>query len=202
MLILCLLACSPENEEVQDEHVQVAPPQEALDSIANTAKDAVKTDENNISPTFPLPPALLQQLADKYPQWQYPELMADAVQQAVEHTESPAITRGDFTGDNLQDIALQLQKGDKVMMVAAVQQQDGNYQLYELMQDIMFNERGKLKSLYYLYRIRQGEEVENPNNANKLELPHDAIAVGVGKETTMFMYQDGRFERIALGEEH
>lgn len=201
LLPLCLLACSPENEEVQDEHVEVAPPAEALDSIADTEKDALRTDENEISPTLPLPPPVMRLLADKYPDWESPEVSKEAQQQAEEHLGSPAVTRGDFDGDTRQDVALQLQKGEEIVIVAALQQQDGNYSLVELDRDILFNERGTLKSLYYLYSLPQGEQVQDMHNMNEIELPHDAIAVGVGNEVNVYLYQNGDFASFALEDE-
>ncbi|MCX2739870.1 hypothetical protein [Pontibacter anaerobius] len=201
LLPLCLLACSPENEEVQDEHVQVAPPAKALDSIANVEKDAVKTDENEISPTLPLPPPVMQLLAEKYPGWERPTLAGNAEQLAEEHPGSPAIARGDFDGDNRQDVALQLQQGKELVIVAALQQQEEKYTLVELKRDILFNERGKLTSLYYLYRIAQGEQVQDTSTMAEVELPHDAVAVAVGNERSVYVYQDGSFRSYAIEEE-
>ena len=53
--IVLLLAgsCGPKNEEVTDELVETGPPREVLDSIANTRKDAVKTNENDSALTTP-----------------------------------------------------------------------------------------------------------------------------------------------------
>ncbi|WP_266202489.1 hypothetical protein [Pontibacter kalidii] len=198
LLPLCLLACSPENEQVQDEHVQVAPPAKALDSIANVEKDAVRTDENVIDPTLPLPQPVMQLLAERYPDWEVPEMTASAQQQAAEFASDAAFARGDFDGDTRQDVTLQLQQGKDMVIVAALQPQEGKYELVELKRDILFNERGTLKSPYYLYRLPQGEQVQDLHSMNEVELPHDAIAVGVGQEVNAYIYQDNGFESFAL----
>ncbi|WP_299754198.1 hypothetical protein [uncultured Pontibacter sp.] len=193
LLPLCLLACSPENEEVQEQHVQVAPPAEALDSITDTGKDALRTDENEIAPVVPLPQPVMQLLAAQYQGWERPEIAANAQQQAEEHPGTPAMAHGDFNGDNRADVALQLRQGDELIIVAAVQQQDGKYELVELKRDILFNERGNLKSLYYLYRLPQGEQIQNAHNMNEIELPHDAFVLGVGQQKSVYIYQNGGF---------
>ncbi|OKL39941.1 hypothetical protein [Pontibacter flavimaris] len=201
LLPLCLLACSPENEQVQDEHVQVAPPAKALDSIADTEKDAVRTDETVTDPTLPLPQPVMQLLETRYPGWKVPEIAAGAQQQATEFASGAAFARGDFDGDGRQDVALQLQQGKEVVIVAALQPQDGRYTLEELKRDILFNERGTLRSLYYLYRLPQGEQVQELHSMNEVELPHDAIAVGVGQEVNAYIYRNGAFELFSLENE-
>ncbi|AKD01853.1 hypothetical protein POKO110462_15555 [Pontibacter korlensis] len=198
VLPLCLLACSPQNEEVQDEHVAVGPPAKALDTIAPPPKDAVLTDENDTSPTLPLPPPVMRLLAEKYPGWEKPQIAADALQEAKEHTNSPAVARGDFDGDTRQDVALQLQQGEEIVIVAALQPQEENYKLVELKRDILFNDRGNLSSLYYLYRLAQGENLQNMETNKEFELPHDAVAVGVGGDVTVYHYQNGSFQSMAV----
>jgi len=48
LLLLAVAGCSPKNEEVTDEQIETRLDGQALDTIANTKKDALKTDENNI----------------------------------------------------------------------------------------------------------------------------------------------------------
>ncbi|MDX5437852.1 MAG: hypothetical protein LPK03_11690 [Pontibacter sp.] len=194
-----LLACSPENEEVQDEQVDVAPPANALDSIADTQKDAVRTDENEISPTLPLPPPVMRLLADKYSNWEKPDIAASAQLHAEELNNSPGVARGDFDGDSRQDVALQLTQGKEVVIVVALQPEDGSYKLVELKRDILFNERGVLRSLYYLYTINQGEDLQSIANGNDVELTHDALAVGIEDDVTAYVYQNGVFQSYATG---
>lgn len=195
LLPFCLFACSPENEEVKDEYVDVAPPSDALDSIADTRKDAVKTDENEIKPTMPLPQPVMQLLAEEYPGWEKPEIAASAKLQAAEHNGSPAIARGDFNGDNRQDVALQVRQGRNVVMVVAFQTGDYEYQLVELKRDILFNERGTLKSLYYLFTVPQDEELETIGG-EEVSIAQDAIAVGIENDIATYLYQDGSFQRF------
>lgn len=197
-LTMAAFACSPKNEEVQEEHVEVAPIPEALDTVTSTRKDAVRTDENDTEPTLPMPQPVMQLLTEQYEGWERPVLAAEAMAHTAQHTQGPMIVRGDFNGDNNQDIALQLRQGNKIVIVAALQMDDENYELYELKRDILFNERGTLKSLYYLYRIEQGEELHDDAANENIEAPHDAIGVGVTGDNVAYLFQDGDFEEYAI----
>ncbi|WP_162055552.1 hypothetical protein [Pontibacter pamirensis] len=197
-LSLAAYACSPVNEEVQDEYVEVAPIPEALDTITSTRKDAVQTDENETDPTLPMPQPVMQLLTEQYEGWEKPTLAQEASAQAENYTQGPMIVRGDFNGDTYQDLALQLRQGNNVVIVAALQEDEENYELYELKRDILFNDRGTLKSLYYLYSIDQGEELHHDATNEDIEAPHDAIAVGVTGDTSVYLFQDGEFEEYTI----
>lgn len=187
------VACGPKNEEVRNEQVEVAPPAQALDSIANTKKDALKTDENDISPTMPLPPPLLRLLKAEYADWEKPVLTEEALEQSAGYLQAPMIVRGDFDGDARQDLALQLQQGNDLVVVAALQEQEGIYELYELKRDILFNERGTLKSPYYLYLMEQGEPLRMDEESDEVEAEHDAVALGMEGEDVVYLFEDGTF---------
>ncbi|GAA4425809.1 hypothetical protein GCM10023188_07140 [Pontibacter saemangeumensis] len=202
---LCLLgllgiavACSPKNEEVQDEQVTVAPPTEALDSIANTKKDGVKTDENDTDPTMPMPPPVMQLLTEQYPGWEKPTLTEEAREQTEGDLQGPTLVRGDFNGDTLQDLALQLQQDKDLVVVAAMQEQENLYRLYEIKRDILFNERGNLKSLYYLYLVEQGEPLQTEDANEDVEAVHDALAIGIEGEENIYIYENGSFTPYSL----
>jgi len=197
-LTLAVYACGPKNEEVKDEQVTVAPPAEALDSIANTKKDGVLTDENDTNPTMPMPQPVMQLLSRQYTGWQQPALTAEARQQAADYVQGPMIVRGDFDGDSRQDLALQLQQGNDIVIVAALQEQDTVYKLQELKRDILFNERGKLKSLYYLYLVEQGKTLYNEDSEEAVDAAHDAIAVGIEGDDTAFLYNNGAFDTYSV----
>lgn len=197
-LLYIAVACGPKNEEMQDEQVEVAPPAEALDSIADTEKDAVVTDENDINPTMPMPQPVLQLLTEKYQGWEKPTLTEEALEQAENHPQAPVIVRGDFDGDTRQDLALQLQQGDDLVIVAALQEQEGAYKLHELQRDIMFNERGTLKSLYYLYLVEQGDTLRNGEENDEIAAAHDAVAVGIEGEAVVYLYIGGTFSPYSI----
>jgi hypothetical protein len=55
LVLLLACSCGPKNEEVTQEQVETQQPHEALDSIANTRKDGVKTDGTDSAEAFPLP---------------------------------------------------------------------------------------------------------------------------------------------------
>lgn len=199
-LTLAAFACSPKNEEVQEEHVQIAPVPEALDTVTSTRRDAVRTDENDTETTLPMPQPVMQALTEQYAGWERPVLAAEAMVRADDNSLGPTIVRGDFNGDNNQDIALQLRQGNNVVIVAALQVSEGNYVLYELKRDILFNDRGTFKSLYYLFRVEQGEELHNDAANQDIEAPHDAIGVGVTGDKMAYLFQDGDFEEFTIEE--
>lgn len=192
------VACGPKNEEVQDEQVEIAPPAEALDSIANTKKDGVITDENDINPTMPMPQPVMQLLTEKYQGWEKPTLTEEAKEQAQNYLQAPMMVRGDFDGDTRQDLALQLQQNNDLVFVAALQEQEGAYKLYELKRDILFNDRGTLKSLYYLYLVEQGETLHNDEKNEAVEAANDAIAVGIEGKDTAYLYENGSFTSYSI----
>ncbi|MFD2515027.1 hypothetical protein ACFSRY_14225 [Pontibacter locisalis] len=192
-LLLLAGSCTPKNEEVKDEQVEIGPPAEALDSIADTKKDAVKTDENEISPTMPLPPPVLRLLSERYPGFKQPELSEEARELAIQHDQGPFIVRGDLNADNNQDYALQLQQGKSVIIVALTDAGNGNWNVYELQRDILFNDRGKLKSLYYLYLTEAGEEFINSETNEEFEIAQDAVSVGMEGEAVTYVYTNGKF---------
>ena len=192
------VACGPKNEEVRDEQVEVAPPAQALDSVANTRKDALKTDENDISPTMPLPPPVLRRLTEEYANWKEPALTEEALELSERYLQAPMVVRGDFDGDTRQDLALQLQQGNDLVVVAALQEQEGVYKLYELKRDILFNERGTLKSPYYLYLMEQGEPLHIDEKSDEVEAEHDAVALGIEGEDVIYLFEGGTFTSYGI----
>ncbi|GAB3830684.1 hypothetical protein GCM10028895_47070 [Pontibacter rugosus] len=181
---------------MKDEYVETTPPSAALDSIANVPKDNAKTNKTTATPTLPLPQPVMQKLTEQYPGWEKPAIAAYAEARAEAQNGSAAIARGDFDGDTRQDVALQFQLGDDVVLVAALQKEDGNYVLEELNRDILFNERGKLKSLYYLFTQDGGDNIFNTATSQEIELPHDAVSVGLENSLVTYLYQNGGFEKI------
>ncbi|MDX5422937.1 MAG: hypothetical protein LPK07_04735 [Hymenobacteraceae bacterium] len=191
LLLTMMVACTPKNEEVTEEQVEVAPQREALDSIADTRKDALRTDENEISPNLPMPQPVMQLLTQRYPGWEQPTLTDGAIKRAQAYEQGPTVIRGDFNSDTRQDYALQLQQDKDVVILAILDGGDGNWNVYELKRDILFNERGTLKSLYYLFLTEQGEEL--PDSETDAAAPHDAISVGIENKTTTYVFQENDF---------
>ncbi|MBF9252657.1 hypothetical protein I2I11_05080 [Pontibacter sp. 172403-2] len=194
LLLLAMAACSPKNEEVTDEQIEVGADGQALDTIANTKKDALKTDEKTISPTLPIAQPVLQLLEQRYPGWKQPELTAMAEQNAATGEQGPTLVHGDFNGDNRQDYALQLQQQRNLVIAAVLDAGDGSWELYELKQDKLLNEQDSLKSSYYLYLIDKGEIIENTSTAGGTAAPNDALGVGNAANHTAYLYQNGKFE--------
>ncbi|MEJ8802235.1 hypothetical protein [Pontibacter sp. H249] len=194
LLLILAWACSPKNEEVKDEQVDVAPQEEALDTVANTRLDAVKTDEDVITPTLPLPQPVLQLLTQKYPGYEQPVLADAASKQGTGNEQGPFIVRGDFTNDPQQDYALQLQHGKNLIIVAAIDTGNGNWSLQELKRDILFNDRGSLKSLYYLMLAEPGQELQDEESGAQIKLETEAVAVGLDDDVTVYVYRDNSFK--------
>lgn len=200
LLLLAMASCSPKNEEVTDEQIETGLDGQALDTIANTKKDAVRTNQNNISPTLPMPQPVLQLLAQRYPGWEQPNLTTAAIQNAANDGQGPTLVRGDFNEDNRQDYALQLQQQDKLVIAAVLDAGDGNWKVYELKQDMLFKDQGNLKSTYYLYLIEKGETLKSTSAADGIEAPYDAIGVGNENNHTAYLYQNGEFETYSLSD--
>ncbi|WP_242917075.1 hypothetical protein [Pontibacter liquoris] len=195
--LLCLLtACSPENEQVTQEQIETKPVADALDTIANTRKDALKIDKHPVS--LPLPQPVLELLTQHYPGWEQPTLAATAQQHAPADGQGPTLVRGDFNGDNRQDYVLQLQQKNNVILVVVLDAANGNWELAELKRDVLFNDRNTLKSLYYVYLVPKGEELRPSGTSAPAHAPADAPGVGMEDSHTVYLYQNGRFIAIRL----
>lgn len=201
-LVFCLMqfACTPKNEEVTEEQIEVGPAEEVIDTIANTKKDALKTDENNITPIFPLPQPVLQLLSQQYPGQQELTFTEGVLQRAEDNTQGPGIVRGDFNGDNLQDYAVQLQQNKQLVIVVAMNGANDNWQLYEIKKDILFNDRGTLKSPYLLRLTQAGTELEHQTTQKEITTPYDAVTVSLDGNDTAYLYENGKFEGYNTGE--
>lgn len=196
VVLLLAGSCGPKNEEVTDEQIETGPPQEVLDSIANAEKDAVKTDENNISPTFPLPQPVIALLSEKYPGWEEPELAPAAKTKVGNEEQGPMMVRGNFNNDTLQDYALQLQQGKEVVIVAIVQDATQNWNTYELQRDTLYNESGKLLSPYALLLAQAGTELRNAETGKETELPNDGVTITINNRTTTYVLNNGKFQEF------
>jgi hypothetical protein len=135
-------------------------------------------------------------------EWEQPTLADETSRQAQSFTQDPTLVRGDFNGDTLQDLAMQLQQNDYIVVVAVLQTQEGNYELQELKRDILFNDRGRLRSLYYLYRIDQGTVLHNDTANQDLRAPHDAVALGMADNIVAYLYENGEFTEYMLGQKN
>ena len=200
LLLLLLAACSPKNEEVTDKQIELGTDGQALDTIANTKKDGLKTDENTISPTLPISQPVLQLLTQRYPGWTQPDLTTAAKQNVADDGQGPTLVHGDFNGDNRPDYALQLQQQDKLVIAAVLDTGDGNWKVYELKQDVLLDEQGKLKSPYHLYLIEKGETLKNESAAGNLETPYEALGVGNENNQTAYLYQNEKFETYSTAD--
>ena len=198
LLLILAISCSPKNEEVQDEQVDLSSKQEALDTASNTRLDAVKTDEDVITPTLPLPQPVLQLLAQEYPGFEQPILADAARKQGSGNGQGPILVRGNFTDDPQQDYALQLQQGKEVLIVAITDTGDGNWTTHELKRDILFNDRGTLKSLYYLQLAEPGQKLQQTQGGNVIELTTEAVTVGLDNEQTTYVYSKNGFKEFQV----
>lgn len=188
-----LLSCTPKNEEVTNEQIEVGSANEVLDTIANTRKDGLQTDENNITPTFPLPQPVMQLLTKRYPAWEEPAYTEVVLEQAEGNLQGPGIVRGDFNGDNLQDYALQLQQKKHVIIVAALQKTEREWQLHEIKKDVLFNERGVLKSPYLLSLTEKGTELKHLERNQEIKSPYKAVSVVLDETAVTYLYEKGKF---------
>lgn len=193
-LYLLLFACTPQNEEVTEEQIDTKSTEEVVDTLANTRQDAVNIDENNQTLNFPIPPAVTQLVADRYVSWQEPSYTENVLQQAENNTQGPGTIRGDFNGDNQQDYAMQFQQQRQVVIVAIMSESNGNWQLHELKKDILFNDRGELKSPYLLSLTESGEKLQHPETRKQVTTPYNAITLNLDGDEAIYLYENGQFE--------
>ncbi|MBC5992565.1 hypothetical protein [Pontibacter cellulosilyticus] len=193
LLILVAFSCSPKNEEVKDEQIDLGPPAEALDSAASPDKDATKINETSQETYLPLPQPVLQLLAQKYPGHKQPILTQGIRAQDDKGEQGPFVISGYFTDDTYLDHALQLQHEKNVIIVAATDIGDNQWRLHELKRDILFNDRGTLRSVYDLNVTEQGQELQNAETGETLKLQKDAIGVKFEDNITTYVYQNNGF---------
>ncbi|MCC9165763.1 hypothetical protein [Pontibacter harenae] len=192
-ILVLSFGCGPKNEEIQEENIEAPSTASIKDSITTVRQDAVETDDYQTPPVvLPLPQPVLAIIQDKYPNWEQPSLTEEAERRAENHEQGPFIVRGDFNGDGLQDCAVQVQAGNDLVILGFIQE-EGNWQMHELRRDILFNSRGNLQSLYYLYNVDPGTELSAQNEQQQIETEHDAVAVGITGNTTVYAYENGNF---------
>ncbi len=191
--MLLALACSPKNEEVQTSHIETEKADSVADSIATTVKDGTATARPHETPALPLPQPVLQLLASRYPGWKEPVLLDIAKENASGKAQGPLTVQADFNGDTLQDIALQIQHGQDVVIMALLQD-SGSWQLHELKKDILFNDRGTYKSPYHLYLTQTGEQLYNYDSNKNFTTEHDAVSVSISNSTITYLYEGNKFK--------
>ncbi|MBB6612438.1 hypothetical protein H7F15_15430 [Pontibacter sp. Tf4] len=192
IFIVSLLGCGPKNEEVTDEQITVEAPAAALDSVSTTRKDAVRVNQNELMPGLPLPATDL--LSEKYPGWQQPELTPAAKQAA----NDSILVRGEFNGDTRQDIALQLQQNQDVVVVALLEGENGNWQLFELHRENLQQQNNSLQSPIALSLRGKGTELKTTADSQKMTSPYDAIALTQNGQTTVYLFRNGRFSNYSI----
>ncbi|GAB3204234.1 hypothetical protein ABID22_002997 [Pontibacter aydingkolensis] len=194
MLLLIAFSCSPKNEEIKDEQIALGSKEKALDSIANTEQDGVIVDDTGQDTYLPLPQPVLQLLAQKYPGYKKPMLANAARDRAAGNEQGPFLISGDFTNDTHLDHALQLQQDKNIFIVAATDTGNGSWTLHELKRDVLFNDRGTLKSLYYLQLTEPGQTLLDSESRSGFELKNNAVSVGLENDLTTYVYSDNGFK--------
>lgn len=195
LILLTILAfsCSPKNEEVTDEQVDISPPEAALDSVVSAEKDGTTIDQTDEETDVPIPQPVLQLLSQQYPGYKKPKLIEEIIKKHDEEEQGPYLVSGYFTNDTYLDHALQLQHNKNVYIVAALDTGGNKWSLHELKRDIMFNDRGTLRSVYRLILTKSGKSITDQESDEKLELKRDAISVGFEDNVTTYVYRDNRF---------
>ncbi|WP_187261974.1 hypothetical protein [Pontibacter beigongshangensis] len=188
--LLLVFACTPKSDEVTAERIN--PGNLPADTLLTTPTDGTATSRTDENPELVLPQAVISLLTQQYPGWQQPVLAEEAHEHAREKQQGPFLVKADFDGDNNQDLALQLRYREQVLMLAFTQQ-DAAWQLHELQRDILFNDRGNLKSLYYLYLAEAGTTVRNTEDYQPEQTRADAIAVAIDDRATIYVYESGAF---------
>ena len=197
---LAMLACTPKNEDIKAENIEVGPASEVIDTIVSPRKDALRTDENNITPVLPMPQSVMQLLAVNYPGWEEPVYTESVLKAATDAKQGPGVVRGDFNGDGRQDYAIQLRQKNKIIVLAVLDGDDENWQFQELKKDIVFNDRGILKSPYMLRVAEKGTDLKHPVTGAEIEAPHEAIVLSIQDNNIVFLLQEGVFEAFSLEE--
>ncbi|MBC5772541.1 hypothetical protein H8S95_00565 [Pontibacter sp. KCTC 32443] len=202
IVVVIMGSCGPENKKVTDEQIETGGRTEVLDSIANTREDGVQIDDPTIPPALTLPPPATQVLDKRYPGWQQPVLSQSAEKSAEVYEQGPTIITGNFNQDTIPDYALQLQQDKDIVMIALLQDSARNWKTYELKRDVLFNERGKLQSLYILHLLARGAELQDETDTSKkIKAPYDAVAISTESNTTAYVLEDEAFKSYATAEE-
>lgn len=193
LLLTPIFCCSPKNEEASEEHIDTDLSGETIDSLSNSRRDIVtRPDTENLDP-LPLPQPVLQLLEQHYRGWEKPALMSSAENGSGILNQSSFMVSGDFNGDNHQDYAIQIQK-DKHVVIIAFLYSSGNWQVQELKKDILFNDRGTLKSLYQLELAEKGTTLQNQESNQEFTLQNDAVSVGIENNRTTYVLENSRFK--------
>ncbi|QCR21187.1 hypothetical protein C1N53_01680 [Pontibacter sp. SGAir0037] len=168
---------------------------EVADSATNTRRDIVARPgtEEDLDP-LPLPQPVLQLLEKHYSGWKQPALAEGVEKNSRSHEQGPYSVSGDFNGDGQQDYAVQIQQDEHVVMLAFLQSAD-SWQVQELKKDILFNDRGNLKTPYYLYLTEAGQEIRNQQNNQEITTPYDAVTVALNNNAEIYVLENGRFIR-------
>lgn len=191
-ILVLASSCGPDNQEVTDEQVETGNRVEVLDSIANTRKDALRTDENELTESLPLPAGALTLLDKQYPGWQPPVLPQDKDSDSKNSLPGSTFVQGNFNNDTLTDYALQLQQGEDVVIVALLQD-SATWEAHELKRDILFNERGKLISLYNVELVEKGTLLQDKAAQQSIKAPTDGIALRIANSPTAYIYNNKNF---------
>ena len=199
-VLLLALACSPENKEVRTEQVTLkkrSRPQQILPS--NRRRMALPLFRPTPPPSyrFRSPPYSFSVKSIRNGMNRY--YSKKLYRQPPSEEQGPLLVKGNFDGNELQDIALQV-RHQKNIIVVALLQDSSQWQLHELKKDILFNDRGAYKSLYFVYLTVAGSKIYNYRTRQNFTTPFDAVSVGIDNRSTTFVYEKGKFVAYDTGD--
>ncbi|TXK49645.1 hypothetical protein FVR03_06015 [Pontibacter qinzhouensis] len=194
-VMLLFFACGPKADTVTTDNI--SSPDSTSEAVINSPKDGTATSPEDENWKQVLPQEVKALLNRRYPGWEQPVLVKEVGRQMPPKAQGPLLVKADFDGNNKEDLALQVRYKEEVLMLAFLQQ-EASWQLHQLKKDILFNERGKLKSPFYLYLAKAGLRVRNANHPQPTATKVAAIGIGLDDNVTVFVYEAGSFQAFEV----
>jgi hypothetical protein len=189
-----IVGCTPKNEEITEEYLDIESIDEAPDSVLNSRKDGARIEKETLVPALPLPQSILVLLTQRYPGWEEAIYTESVIKYAAEHKLEPGIIKGDFNGDMVQDYIFQLFYEEDIIILAALAKNDGNWQLYEIKREIAFNDRGTFKSPFSLHATDKGIKLRDPETGKIIIPTYQAVVTNMLDQQKNYLYQNDTFK--------
>ncbi|MDX5443895.1 MAG: hypothetical protein LPJ89_08970 [Hymenobacteraceae bacterium] len=166
------------------------------DSVRKPRPDGTKVGASLEQTRSQLPETLLRLLNKNHPNWKLPELLPLYYEKSTNLKQGPFYITGDFTGNNSKDYAVQIQKGETVIVLAYLMNESGAREVKLTEAQVLKPQNSSGQSMYYLTLAPKDDEVYDYSTDKKYPLPKDAITVGIENSATTYLFEKGKFKII------